>query len=264
MKNKNQNNAKAKKHYPKRSAVFFAFAVLCLVYYLVVLLYGGSHTSVIWVWLVGASFFSVVGAVFFFLGRLPTENALCLIAVVLVVGLFSSFAVFEICMIRAALSDAPDDLECIVILGAAVKGEEPSKALRYRLDAALKYLERNPDTVAVPSGGMGYGENITEAECMRRYLTNAGIDGSRLIIEDESRDTSENIKNTLALIGDRYDSIGITTNNFHVYRAMRLMRAETDAELYGISAPFPSPLIVHFAVREYIGMCHDTLRGNIG
>ena len=263
MKNKSQDNAKAKKHYPKRSAVFFAFAVLCLIYYLVVLLYGGSHTSVIWVWLVGALFFSVVGAVFFFLGRLPTENVLCLVAVMLVVGLFCSFATFEICMIRAASTKTPDDLECIVILGAAVKGEEPSKALRYRLDTALEYLERNPDTVAVLSGGMGVGEDITEAECMRRYLTKAGIDESRLIIEDKSRDTAENIKNTLSLIGDKYDSIGITTNNFHVYRALRLMRAETDIELHGISAPFPSPLLVHFAVREYIGMCHDTLRGNI-
>lgn len=260
---KANEKASAKKLYPLRAVSFFALAFLCLIYYMVVLLYGGSHTSVIWVWLVGALFFSVVGLIFFFLGRLPMENALCLIAVVLVIGLISSFAVFEISMIRAALTDAPDDLECILILGAAVKGEEPSKALRYRLDTALEYLERNESTVAVLSGGMGYGENITEAECMRRYLTNAGIDEARLIIEDESRDTAENITNTLALIADKYDSIGIVTNNFHIYRALRLMREKTDAELYGISAPFPSVLIVHFAVREYIGMCHDTLRGNI-
>lgn len=263
MKMKTNEKAKAKKLYPIRAAGFFALAFLCIVYYLIILIYGGSHTSILWIWLAGAVLSGAVGAVFLTFGKLPLRYPPVLILFVLLAGLVCSFLCYEGLVAVAAAQDTPEGVECIVVLGAAVKGETPSRALRYRIDTALDYLRNNPDTVAVLSGGMGYGENISEAECMRRELTRAGIDESRLIIEDESRDTAENIKNTLAIIKDEYESIAVVTNNFHVYRALRLCENMTDMKVYGCSAPFPSVLLLHFAVREYVGMCHDTLRGNI-
>ncbi len=232
-------------------------------YYFVVLGRGGAHTSIIWIWLAGCAFFSLVGVILLTLGRIPTEHPLCLIAVILVLSVFGSFVIFETAMISAALTEAPDGVECIVVLGAAVKGESPSLALERRISAAQEYLERNPETVAVLSGGQGRGELISEAECMRRALVSRGIDENRLILEDKSRDTAENITNTLAIIDGKYDSIAVVTNNFHLYRAMRLAKKQFDIPVYGIGASFNSMLIVHFAVREYVGMCHDTLRGNI-
>ncbi len=260
---KKNTKKKPKKLYPARSAWAFVLGFLCLAYYFVVLLRGGAHTSIIWIWLAGFAFFSLVGAVLLLLGRIPIGNPLCLFAVIIVLSLFGSFFIFEGVMIKTALDSPPEGVECIVVLGAAVKGERPSTALTRRIEAAYGYLERNPDTVAVLSGGMGYGENITEAECMRRELTAMGISEDRLILEDRSRDTAENIQNTLGIIGDRYKSIALVTNNFHVYRAMRLAKTATDIPVYGISAPFDSPLVVHFAVREYIGTCRDTVRGLI-
>ena len=44
------------------------------------------------------------------------------------------------------------------------------------------------------SGGKGDGENISEAEAMYRYLTGHGIDGDRLIREEESTSTKENLE----------------------------------------------------------------------
>ncbi len=252
-----------RKLYPKRAAVFFGAGFLCFLYFLVVLLWGGAHTSIIWIWLAVAAVFSFAGVTVLFFGRLPTEKLLCVTAIILVISLFVSFAVFEVFVIKTALVTPPEGVECIIILGAAVKGTEPSKALYNRIMTALSYLERNPETVAVLSGGQGNGESISEAECMYRVLTEQGIDPSRLILEDKSRDTAENIKNSLELIDGKYNSIAAVTNNFHLYRAIRLAKARTDIPVYGIGAPFDSPLIVHFAVREYIGMCHDTLRGNV-
>ena len=260
---KNKADKKGKKLYPWRAAVPFALALACLAYYFVVLVRGGAHTSVIWVWLAGCAFFAAVGAIFLIFGKLPLKNPLCLAACILILALFGAFVIFEGAVISAACAEAPDGVECIIVLGAAVKGDRPSVALARRIEAAYDYLERNPDTVAVLSGGMGDGECITEAECMRRALVEAGISEDRLILEDKSRDTAENIKNTLAIIGGRYKSIAVVTNNFHLYRSMRLARKATDIPVYGIGAQFNSPLIVHFAVREYIGMCHDTVRGNV-
>lgn len=46
--------------------------------------------------------------------------------------------------------------------------------LRQRIEAATEYLEKNPDSKAVLSGGQGPDEKISEAECMRRELVRRG------------------------------------------------------------------------------------------
>ena len=58
--------------------------------------------------------------------------------------------------------------ETVLVLGCSVKGERPSRMLRQRIEAATEYLEKNPDSKAVLSGGQGPDEKISEAECMRR------------------------------------------------------------------------------------------------
>ena len=80
---------------------------------------------------------------------------------------------FFICgrVVLGMRSQGSSGLEYVVVLGAQVKGEVPSKALYKRLVKALEYAKENEDTVLILSGGQGTGENITEAECMRRWLT---------------------------------------------------------------------------------------------
>ena len=80
----------------------------------------------------------------------------------------------------------------MIVLGAGVNGTEPSLSLRTRLDAALDYLTANPDIPAVLTGGRGYGETITEAQCMYDYLTERGVEPERLILEDAASNTAEN------------------------------------------------------------------------
>ena len=79
--------------------------------------------------------------------------------------------------------NAKKNLDYIIVLGAHVDGTRMTLALLERTRRALLYLEENPGTKAVLSGGRGDGENISEAEAMYRYLTGHGIDGSRLILE---------------------------------------------------------------------------------
>ena len=252
-----------KKIWPLRALPFFVLGALCLCYYLAICIFAGTHTSIVWIWLAGAVVLSGVGACFLLQGRLPYKNPVCLAAIILVSLLVLYFLVFEVCLVVNSFASTPDDVECIIVLGAAVRGEQPSKALAYRIRAAYDYLIAHPDTVAVLSGGQGAGEDISEAECMRRELTALGIDESRLILEDESTDTAENIKNSLAIIDGKYNSLAVVTNNFHVFRAKCLLRARTAAEVYAVSAPFDNPLVVHFAVREFVGFSHDALVGNL-
>lgn len=101
------------------------------------------------------------------------------------------------------------------------QGERPSRVLNERLCAAYEYLNRNPKAVCVLSGGQGDGEEISEAECMYRYLTGRGIDGARLLLEDRSTTTAENLQYSMELLQQHGidGPITIITSEFHEYRA---------------------------------------------
>ena len=58
----------------------------------------------------------------------------------------------------------------VIVLGAGVRGTEPSRVLRQRINTAYDVLMVHPDLKAILSGGKGEGENISEAECMFREL----------------------------------------------------------------------------------------------
>lgn len=139
------------------------------------------------------------------------------------------FAVFEIPVVRDARTDTGAHPNAIIVLGAGVNGSTPSLSMCNRLDAALDYLGANPDALAVVSGGQGEGEDITEAEAMADYLTAHGIDSARIVQEERSRTTRENLENSFAILRargyDPADGVGIVTSEYHLCRAKRMARA---------------------------------------
>ena len=112
--------------------------------------------------------------------------------------------------------------DAVIVLGAAVKGDKISAALKSRLDTAYEYCKDNSDAVVVVSGGKGNNENMSEAEAMEKYLVSLGIEKNRIIKEDKSTSTKENVefsKNILdKKLGKNYKTV-IITNNFHILRA---------------------------------------------
>ena len=115
------------------------------------------------------------------------------IAKVLLIACYSAAVVFFCCMGAmlgsAAHRKADYGKDVLIVLGCAVRGERVSLTLKLRLDAALEYLEHSPNTAVIVSGGKGDGENISEAEAMKRYLAAHGVDESRIITEDKSTST---------------------------------------------------------------------------
>lgn len=156
------------------------------------------------------------------------------------------------------ISDAhPADLsDCnyIVVLGAGVRGTVPSLALAERIGAAYDYLSANPQTIAILCGGQGSGEDITEAACMYRELTAMGIDGSRLLLEDRSTSTIENLQFALELAksstGQRPQKIGIVSSEYHLFRATAFA-GDLGLESFGIPAKTTwFPLRLNYYLRE--------------
>ena len=77
---------------------------------------------------------------------------------------------------------------------------------------------------------------------------------SRIILEDKSTDTEENLKNSLVIIGDEDAYVGIISNGFHEYRAMSIARNVGYNNVHSVPAVTLFPVGIHYTVREFFGM----------
>jgi len=157
----------------------------------------------------------------------------------------------------------PSDLDYLIVLGAHVDGTRLTLALLERTRRALQYLKDNPRTRAVLSGGRGTGEQISEAEAMYRYLTSRGIAGERLLLEDQSVNTAENIRFSLEKIGSKDVSIGVVTNNFHVFRGVAIGKKCGCARIYPVPSRYRSWRLFIYVPREILAILKDRIAGNL-
>lgn len=158
------------------------------------------------------------------------HTVFCIVVLVGVVGMIATGV-----WVGASMGGTEDmDAEYVIVLGAGVNGSEPSQSLAERLEAARDYLDAHPDAVLILSGGQGDGESISEAQCMRDYLTARGVSASRLRTEDDARTTVENLAFSLQLIeaetGKSVTEVGIISSEYH------LLRASLIAENLGVKA----------------------------
>lgn len=151
------------------------------------------------------------------------------------------------------------NLDYIIVLGAQVKESGPSVVLRYRLDRAVSYLKENDNTLVIVSGGKGINEPATEASVMKEYLVNNGINEERIIIEDKSNTTKENLINSKKITRDN-KSIGIVTNNFHMYRAL-LIGKKYKVKAVGIPSKSTSYYLPNNLLREVIAFIKFIILG---
>jgi uncharacterized SAM-binding protein YcdF (DUF218 family) len=174
------------------------------------------------------------------------------------VGVLTLILLLYFASLHAKIRDHSDTevskhADYIIILGARVKGEIPSLALQYRIDAAANYMKKNKKTIAIASGGQGPGEDITEAEAIKRGLVAHGIPSNRIFLEDKSTDTVENIRFSKKLIPNHLKNGLIVTNDFHLYRAKSIAK-DHGLSLKGIPAETPTVAIPKSYTREYLAI----------
>lgn len=121
----------------------------------------------------------------------------------------------------------------MLILGCQVYSWGPSILLQDRLDEALAYLDEHQDMTVIVSGGQGPDEHTSEAACMRDYLVDAGIAVERILVEDQSHNTWQNMTYSAQLMeGQGLDAergVLIVSNGFHLTRARMLWGRVTGA-----------------------------------
>lgn len=144
--------------------------------------------------------------------------------------------------------------EYVIVLGAKVKkGNIPSLALQYRLDAALAYAKEYAHVKLVLSGGQGPDEDIEEAVVMREFLMNNGIEESRLILEDKATSTYENLLFSKEILPSDINSITIITSDYHLQRA-KILASKIGWESDVVAAKTPKVVELKVRTRERVAL----------
>jgi uncharacterized SAM-binding protein YcdF (DUF218 family) len=149
-----------------------------------------------------------------------------------------------------------EEIDAVIILGAGLKGDIPSKTLLSRLEAGKTVLLENKDLPVVVSGGQGEGESIPEAEAMGIYLMEHGISEGRIIYEKTSTTTFENLRNSKKILnqkGFKDPSILIVTSDYHVVRA-KMLADELGLDSEGLGGGSPFIVRVNYFIREYFAI----------
>ncbi|MCR5338096.1 MAG: YdcF family protein [Lachnospiraceae bacterium] len=239
--------------------IYSPLTVWSVMFFIICMTYAGIMLSWIWLWPLIA-LFCVIRIIM--LRAEIQEKPLVNIPkglriayrILFVIGL-SLFLFVESRVISAMTAQVPSDLDYVIVLGAGLVGDRPSNPLRVRIEKAAEYMTENPGTVLVASGGKGIDEQISEAECIKVQLTEVyGIDEDRIILEDRSRDTIENLEFSKKIIGDPSAATGIITNGFHEYRAMLIAKHAGYTNVHTVPATTLLPIGIHYLVREFFGV----------
>ena len=216
------------------------------------------------------SFLLVAGLVLLFLfDRYASGSALQIMLHDLAANLFAAvYLYFECMLIGAIVADViaaryePEpDKDFLIILGCGFRKDgTPSPLLRGRLDRALRFAEKQEAAtgkapIFVTSGGQGPDEVCSESACMKRYLLEQGVPEDRILEEDRSTDTFENMKYSKAQIWkvNPQGKIAFATTNYHVFRS-GLYARRVKMRAVGMGADTKWYFWPNASMREFVGL----------
>lgn len=242
--------------------ILLGLGLLCLLYCLFIFLFVSFGSWFFLTW--GAGGLVLLGWGLLLLGqkteKMPGWIKICW-GVLVGVGL-AAFVVVESLIFTEFGAKAQPGADYCIILGAQMKANGPSNTLQRRLDRALVYLRENPETLAIVSGCQGSNEPVSEARGMYDYLVGAGIAPERILLEEASRNTCENLEFSGKLLNRQENSVVLVTNNFHMFRALRLAEGAGYRHVQGLAASAYPWTLPNNLLREFMGVVKDFLAGH--
>jgi uncharacterized SAM-binding protein YcdF (DUF218 family) len=216
------------------------------------------------------SFLLVGGLVFLFIfDRFASGSVREVMLHDLFANLFAAvYLYFECMLIGAIVADSiaaryePEpDKDFLIILGCGIRKDgTPSPLLRGRIDRALSFAARQKeqtgrDLIFVTSGGRGPDEPISESASMKRYLLEQGVPEERIVEEDRSTDTFENMKFSKEKIQaiNPEGKVAFATTNYHVFRG-GLCARRVKMRAVGMGSDTKWYFWPNAAVREFVGL----------
>ena len=155
------------------------------------------------------------------------------------------------------LHDERRPVDAILVLGAAQWNGEPSPILQARLDHALELYREGYAPRLVVTGGVGDGDDYSEAAVAAAYLLARRVPAEAILLEDQGRSSLESIRAAAALLHERgMWRVLLVSDPPHMLRILRMARS-AGLEAYGSPAA-DSPVVaspgpwLQFMLRELL------------
>lgn len=170
-----------------------------------------------------------------------------------------AFCFANILLVQYAFGKQPSSAnakDTVVVLGCQILGDRPSLSLQKRLEKAAEYLTEFPEANCIVTGGVGTGKQYSEAEIMKRYLTEQGIAPSRIDTEDRSTGTRENLQFAMAVAQQHQlsENFVIISDPYHQYRAAVYLKRDFSKTASHLSSQGPWILLPCYWMREVLGV----------
>ena len=138
-----------------------------------------------------------------------------------------------------------DKINTIIVLGKRLTKNTPDNDYEVRLIRAKKALEFNSKNIIYILGGNTSSSNITESKAGKKYLLTYGVNTDKVIIEERSKHTLENLKNFYKMLTDKSQKILLITNRYHMARSLIMAKG------FGIKAfPYPAEDRLDYTLRN--------------
>ena len=243
------------------SLVCMALGGLCIGYYsYLCIVYGINEIVFSWVFLLGGMLLLIIGMmtykrkkhIFSYL-PIPLRRIVYLCTTIIII----LFLGLQSCILYQGMHTDKQQGDAAIILGAQLHGSSISRLLRYRLERGIQFAEEYPNTYLIVSGGKGQAETCSEASAMKQYLIQHGVAESRILMEDASMNTQENLAFSKVLMKKYHiKSASIITNDFHMFRA-GFIATSLGLSYHNYPARSDLGLAPNFYFREFFGSVKD-------
>ena len=195
-------------------------------------------------------------------GKLTVVSLACLAALI---------SVFNLAFILTpAVADTREKADHVILLGGGIsKDGVLPKSVISRVEKAAEYLNKNPDSICVVTGGTLDWLPYAEAPELKRQLAERGVSPDRILVEDQAKDTIQNFQLSCKMLAEHkgmtYAEVLstptlIVTSRFHLHRSERLARRMGFTNIKGIPAACPPVYVLHNYVREICAYVKLNLR----
>ncbi len=108
--------------------------------------------------------------------------------------------------------------------GMRLENGKPGPDYRLRLDQAWRFLKRDPGNRVLILGGYTGAAEVSESAAGRAHLLRQGASEDAIQVEEESRNTLENLRNARKVIQAHGGNVLLISNRYHLARSAALAR----------------------------------------
>ena len=244
----------------KGKVIFGILGVICAVYGCIVLSLIGTRALFNWFYLALGCFLTAISLIWpkdpdkgkSFRKTVSVTAAVCAVV----------FLAAEAHIMSFALKGPEPDADYVILLGTQMRSSGPSVDFRARIESAYDYLVQNPGSRLIASGGKGGREPVSEAEGARDYLVRKGISEERILLEDRSTTTAENLEFSAGLLRRMGEDPGdlkivIVSADYHLCRATYIAHKTGFGDVSCKGSHGLVILLPHFYTRDLVALIKE-------